>query len=297
MGTVAPRAVIVTRPTDLEALLVRHGTRAQAAFFLKSQGQTLDEILSRHQVEASARHQLSAAIPKDWRRAQVGRTELDRFLFEPEDVILAVGQDGLVANVAKYLHGQPVVGVNPAPDRIPGVLARHPVQAVADLLAASRAGRLPLENRTMVEARLSDGQRLLALNEIFVGHRSHQSARYRIHFGEREERQSSSGVLIATGTGATGWAKSVARGRPGCPQLPKPTSAELVFLVREAWPSPSTFAELVHGQISGAPLSIVSEMNDGGVCFGDGIEGDYLDFGYGQVVTVGRAPGPLLLAA
>jgi hypothetical protein len=297
MGTVAPRAVIVTRPTDLEALLVRHGTRAQAAFFLKSQGQTLDEILSRHQVEASARHQLSAAIPKDWRRAQVGRTELDRFLFEPEDVILAVGQDGLVANVAKYLHGQPVVGVNLAPDRIPGVLARHPVQAVADLLAASRAGRLPLENRTMVEARLSDGQRLLALNEIFVGHRSHQSARYRIHFGEREERQSSSGVLIATGTGATGWAKSVARGRPGCPQLPKPTSAELVFLVREAWPSPSTFAELVHGQISGAPLSIVSEMNDGGVCFGDGIEGDYLDFGYGQVVTVGRAPGPLLLAA
>lgn len=297
MGTVAPRAVVVTRPTDFEALLVRHGTRAQAAFFLKTQGQNLDEVWAHHQTEELARHRLLAALPREWRRAQVGRAELDRFLFEPEDVVLALGQDGLVANVAKYLQGQPVVGLNPAPGRIPGVLVRHSVEAVADLLSASRAGRLSLEDRTMVEARLSDGQRLLALNEIFIGHRSHQSARYRIHYGEREERQSSSGVLVATGTGATGWAKSVARGRPGCPPLPKPTSAELVFLVREAWPSPSTFAELIHGQISAAPLSIISEMNEGGVCFGDGIEGDYLDFGYGQVVRLGRAPRPLRLAA
>ena len=297
MGTVAPRAVIVSRPTDFEALLVRHGTRAQAAFFLKTQGQSLDEVWTRHQEEELVRHQLSAAIPREWRRAQVGRSELDRFLFEPEDVILAVGQDGLVANVAKYLQGQPVVGVNPAPGRIPGVLVRHPVQAVADLLSASRAGRLSLEDRTMVEARLSDGQRLVALNEIFVGHRSHQSARYLIRYEAKEERQSSSGVLIATGTGATGWAKSVARGRAGCPKLPKPTDTELVFLVREAWPSPSTFTEVVHGQISAAPFSIISEMNDGGVCFGDGIETDYLDFGYGQVVTLGRSERPLRLAA
>ena len=45
--------------------------------------------------------------------------------FGPEDVIIAVGQDGLVANVAKYLDGQPVVGVNPDPQRNPGVLVRH----------------------------------------------------------------------------------------------------------------------------------------------------------------------------
>jgi len=57
------------------------------------------------------------AIPSDWRRARVDRADLDRFLFEPEDVVVAVGQDGLVANVAKYLTGQPVIGCNPDPKR------------------------------------------------------------------------------------------------------------------------------------------------------------------------------------
>ncbi len=46
----------------------------------------------------------------------MSRPELNRFLFEPEDVVIAVGQDGLVANVAKYLSGQMVVGVNPLPE-------------------------------------------------------------------------------------------------------------------------------------------------------------------------------------
>ena len=50
-----------------------------------------------------------------------------------------------------------------------------------------------------VAAEADDGQRLLALNEVFVGHTSHQSARYRVTFGDAEERQSSSGVIVATG--------------------------------------------------------------------------------------------------
>jgi NAD kinase len=64
----------------------------------------------------------------------------------------------------------------------------------------------------MAHARLDDGQQLLALNEIFVGHRTHQSARYRIRpADEQEERHSSSGVIVSTGTGATGWARSIQR--------------------------------------------------------------------------------------
>lgn len=42
----------------------------------------------------------------------IKRAHFDRFVFAPEDVVIAVGQDGLVANVAKYLDGQPVLGIN-----------------------------------------------------------------------------------------------------------------------------------------------------------------------------------------
>ena len=74
----------------------------------------------------------------------------------------------------------------------------------------------------MAAARLDDGQELLALNEVFVGHASHQSARYTLALGERAERQSSSGLIVATGTGATGWAASIHRERHSGLALPAP---------------------------------------------------------------------------
>src|SRR5262245_39533489 len=111
-----PRVVLVTRPTDFERLVARHGTRAQAEFFLKTRGQDLAEVERRHAAFERARTTVMNAVPVAWRRNQVARADLDRFLFEPDDVVVALGQDGLVANVAKYLTGQPVVGLNPAPD-------------------------------------------------------------------------------------------------------------------------------------------------------------------------------------
>jgi NAD kinase len=295
--TVAPRAVVITRPTEYQALLLRHGTKEQARFFLDSRGQSLDQAFARHALQERALHQTLAALPRHWRRAHVGRADLDRFLFEPEDFIIAVGQDGLVANVAKYLSGQSVVGINPAPDAISGVLVRHRAEAVFDLTAAFEEGTLEHEERAMVRATADDGRSLLALNEVFVGHRSHQSARYCLRVGGHHERQSSSGLIVATGTGATGWARSIALHRGGCPALPGPTSSQLVFLVREAWPSRTSGTDVVHGTLEpDATLTVVCEMEDGGVCFGDGIESDRLELAWGQVLSVGRASCSLRLA-
>jgi hypothetical protein len=293
--TVPPRAVVVTRPTDLELLLLRHGTLAQARFFLESRGQEVQPVLDRHRVQEEAVHQVLGAIPLHWRRARIQRSDLDRFLFEPDDVVAAVGQDGLVANVAKYLHGQPVIGVNPSPQLFDGVLVRHPPHQVQKLLDAAAAG-CPCEERAMVEARTADGQRLVALNEVYAGHRTHQSARYRIAFGGREERHSSSGLIVCTGTGATGWARSLALGRRTGPSLPQPLSRDLTFLVREAWPSVVTGTSLVDGRFGpGAALTLTSEMNTDGVVFGDGIEQDALELPFGQVLTVQVAPAALRL--
>jgi hypothetical protein len=298
MTTLPPRAVIVTRPSELDELVKRHGTLPQARFYLRSRGVDPEELARRHDALEAARHAVASAIPLAWRRAHVSRAELDRFLFEPEDLIVAVGQDGLVANVAKYLSGQPVAGINPAPGLIEGVLVRHTAAAASDLYADFARGRSRCEERTMVEARLSDGQRLIALNEIFIGHRTHQSARYRIAFGEASERQSSSGVLIATGTGATGWAKSVTHHREGAPPLPTPSDAALAFLVREAWPSRTTGASLTDGLIGpSTALTMTSEMNDGGTIFGDGLEDDRIEWPWSQTATLGLAPERLRLIA
>ncbi len=295
MATLQPRVVLVTRETDYERLLAVHATREQARFFLKTRGQGLDEVIARHEAFQDAVRQVRAAVPDDWRLAKVMRADLDRFLFAPEDIVLAVGQDGLVANLAKYLTGQPVLGVNPAPDVNEGVLVPLRCADVERLLPAAASGKAGIEARTMARATLDDGQALHALNEIFIGHRSHQSARYMIEAGAKHERQSSSGVIVSTGTGATGWARSImtATGR-GVPL--SPTDRKLAFFVREPWPSVATGATVGQGTVAANQvLTIISEMNDGGAIFADGMEQDHLNFGWGRRVTVAVSSATLNL--
>ncbi|MFD6164233.1 hypothetical protein ACFWFR_03535 [Oerskovia sp. NPDC060287] len=326
------RVVVVHRRTELDELLDRHATRGQAEFFLRTRGRTLAAVQERHDTVTEARARVAAAIPEGWRRADVERADLGRFLVAPEDVVVVVGQDGLVANVAKYLTDQPVLGVDPQPGTNAGALVRLDVPTAVGLL--QRAGRatraetarqetggrtaggrgagrpddgapghalgLRTEDLTTVRASLDDGQVLTALNEVFVGHPSHQSARYRIaadgpgdtaggrgasRGSVRNERQSSSGVIVATGAGATGWCASIARERGGR-RLPGPTDPALAWFVREAWPSPATGADLTEGLLdAGGELRLTVE-SDQLVVFGDGVESDRLVASWGQEVTV-----------
>ena len=267
------------------------------AFFLRTRGRDLETVEVRHRAVHAALAVVAGAIPLDWRRGHVDRADLARFVFGPEDVIVAVGQDGLVANVAKYLDGQPVVGIDPEPGRSAGVLVRHPPEATADLLAAvaSTAGGRRLETRTMVSACSDDGQELVALNEIYVGHPSHQSARYRVETTTGDtERQSSSGVLVGTGTGATGWLRSVWLERRSSLALPEPGEARLCWFVREAWPSPTTGTQLTEGALhADEQLALVAESDL--VIFGDGIESDTLPLTWGQRVSLSVASRQLQL--
>ena len=295
MGVVAQRAVFVTRESDLELLLARHGTREQARFYLETRGQDLGEVERRHERFAAALHEARAGAPGDWRQVLVRRADFDRFLFAPEDLIVAVGQDGLVANVAKYLRGQPVIGVNPDPELFDGVLVRWSAARLGAALRAAAAGAAAVERRTMVEARLDGGERLLALNEIFVGHRSHQSARYEIAVSGLREFQSSSGLIVSSGTGATGWARSIMEATGERVAL-TPEDRALGFFVREPFPSVATGTEVRAGRVeAGQAIQVISRLNEGGAIFADGIEKDYLGFDWGRRVEIGVAEETLNL--
>lgn len=294
MPTNSARAVFVTRESDYELLLARHATREQARFFLQTRGQQIETLEDRHRQLQRTLKMARLLVPTDWRQALVRRSDLDRFLFGPEDVIVPVGQDGLVANVAKYLSGQPVLGINPSPDLYDGVLVRVPIELLPELLPASVAGAAPVEQRTMVEAALDTGERLLALNEVFVGHRSHQSARYSIAVGETHEDHSSSGLIVASGTGATGWARSIMEATDT--HLPLgPEERAVAYFVREPFPSIATGTSMRSGKLTGQPLAVTSRMNDGGVIFADGIEQDFLAFDWGRRLSIGPAPQALHL--
>jgi hypothetical protein len=283
MSTLAPRVVVVSRRSELDELLARHGTRAAAAYFLRQRGRDLDEVTARHTALHRSLTEVGAAIPADWRRGQVDREDLPRFLFGPEDIVVAVGQDGLVANVAKYLDTQPVIGVNPEPRRNPGILVPHAPAAVRALLSGART----IVRRTMVTARLDDGQLLTGLNEVYIGHPTHQSSRYTVSTVDgKSERHSSSGVVVGTGTGATGWLSSISNQRIGAPALPGPEEAALAWFVREAWPSKATGAMMTAGLLGPAERLALTCESERLVVFADGLEQDRLEVGWGQRLEI-----------
>lgn len=294
--TLSPRVVLVHRSTEYEELLGRHGSHGQAAFYLSTRGRDIAEVQARHVQQQAALRLVGAGIPLTWRQGRVERADLPRFLFTAEDVVVVVGQDGLVANVSKYLEGQPVLGINPDRDRNPGVLVPMPPAAFEDALQQTVRGQQPFEDRTMVTIVTDDNQTLVALNEIYLGQRSHQTARYVVEVpGHAREHQASSGLVVSTGTGATGWGRSIWQERRCALPLPGPTDRSLIWFTREAWPSPATGTTLTEGILGTTPLTITVE-SDELVAFGDGLEGDHLTLHWGQTVEVSPAERSLRLA-
>ncbi|MEO6519601.1 MAG: sugar kinase [Pseudoxanthomonas sp.] len=310
MGQSDRKIILVTRRTRLQELVARYNTVEQAKFQAEHLGMDFSDFLQEDARYQSAIVQVEESLKAHGRVQRLDRGFLPNFLFPPQCLVVVLGQDGLVANTLKYLDGQQVMAINPDPARWDGVLLPFVVADVPVAIVEILRGQRKTRQVTMGRARLSDGQELLAVNDFFVGARSHVSARYEISLGDLSERQSSSGVIVSTGLGSTGWLRSVLTGATAI--AGKSSSRikalrehgmdwaveEMVFTVREPYPSRSSQASLVFGQCStDAPLRIRSLMPEGGVIFSDGIEADGLDFRSGLEAVIDVSPKHGLLLA
>jgi hypothetical protein len=224
----------------------------------------------------------------------IDRSFLPNFDFGRCVAVVVVGQDGLVANTAKYVGDLPIIGVNPDSARYDGVLLPFVVDDARSAVRRTLANKARIRDVTLAEVNTNDGQRMLAFNDFFIGRAGHVSARYTLEAGGRSESQSSSGVLISTGAGSTGWLSSLFNMTNGFIRLageePIPRlhldweDRRLVWAVREPFASKHSGAELVTGLLhEGAELVIGSQMPTGGVIFSDGVEADFLEFTSGTI--------------
>lgn len=295
------RVVLVTRRTRLEELITHHHTLAQARFYIEHLGADFSDYLRENAAYAASLASVVATL-QAWGRYQlIDRGFLPNFVFAGDDIVVALGQDGLVANTMKYLDGQPLVGINPEPERWDGVLLPFAAPDLRTLVPDVAHDRRAARAVTMAEARLSDGQTLRAVNDLFIGPRSHSSALYDITLGDRHEAQSSSGIIVSTGLGSTAWLKSVVTGSMAISLAldagrridyqPLPWDADhLRFAVREPFPSRTSQVSLVFGAVTPQqPLKVRSRMPDQGVIFSDGMEADFLRFTAGMEATIGVA--------
>jgi len=303
------KIVVITRQTRADELVKKFNNMTQAAFYVEKMGGDIDEYIEESRVYKSA---VAASLDQLRHLARVqslDREYVPNFIFTDDDIVIVIGQDGLVANTLKYLNGQPLIAVNPDPARYDGVLLPFRESDVSYIAKEVLSNRRPKKDITMAVAQLNDGQSLLAVNDFFIGRQTHISARYSIKIAGKEENQSSSGIIVSTGLGSTGWLKSVIAGAKGIAEtvsgheilsnisFAKWDSNFLYYSVREPFPSNTTGANLVFGRITDHPLQIISHMPENGVIFSDGIEQDFLQFNSGieAEISVASKKGHLVV--
>jgi NAD kinase len=294
------KLVIVTRKTRLQALIERFNTRSQAKFYIEHAGGDFGDYEREAAAYQFALSLLQANLDFGLPQQLLDRSLVRTFEFRDEDLVVVLGQDGLVANTAKYVHAQPIVAVNPEPTRFDGVLLPFQAGQAKNAVAKVIDGNAKIREITLAEAQLGDSQRLLAFNDFFIGARSHISAQYRIEHKKRSEIQSSSGVLVSTGAGSTGWMSSVFNMAAGVARFCGGASGsavrlpwedrQLLYVVREPFVSRHSQAAIVAGMLEQKEeLVLESLMPMAGVIFSDGIESDFLEFNSGCVARVHAA--------
>ncbi|MEK7864033.1 MAG: sugar kinase, partial [Chloroflexota bacterium] len=258
------------------------------------------EYEAAHRAYARSLAELKRLLPRSVKQQFIDRSFLPTFTFGPKDLVVTLGPDGLVVNTAKYLTEQVMIALNPDPERIDGVLNPLHTCEVSGALEAVSSGHARVARVSMAKVSLNDGREMAAVNDLFIGPKSHGSLRYRLEYRRAREEQSSSGIIVSTGAGSTGWLKSIVAGSlavaaavTGQPAAHASTrfdweAESLKFFVREPFASRTTRAGLVAGTLEAREeLTITSWMPESGVIFSDGVEADYLPFNAGSIARIG----------
>lgn len=296
----AEYAIIVKSKTRLEALIERFNTRAQAQFYVERSGSNWSDYELEHATFQESLTLVQKHLSTTIKNKIVDRSFLPSFIFNKDHIVVVVGQDGLVANTAKYVHEIPMIAVNPDVERYDGILLPFDPDNFLTGVQQVMKNEFEYKTCTLAEARMNDGQRLLAFNDLFIGPGSHVSARYTMSYQNKTEEQSSSGIIVSTKSGSSGWLSSVFNMTNGMNQFSKNRSndlhagrmkeEQLMFVVREPFLSKRSQAGMVAGLLDHqTELRVESFMPDKGVIFSDGIESDFLNFNSGAIVTVGIA--------
>ena len=309
------KIILVESLTRLEYLKKRFNSVSQAKFYVEHLGADFNDYIEEDKIYKAALEKARAVINKFGRLQVVQRHFLPNFIFGKDDIVVVLGRDGLVANTLKYLAGQSCIGVNPDPDRWDGILLPYNVSNIKQAFTGLFENNCKIKEVTMVKATLQNGECLYGVNDLFVGAQTHISARYSITHGEKNERHSSSGIIVSTGLGSTAWLKSIVVGASkimdelsGSNNKKKTGRSPfgkmdwdadyLYFSVREPFPSITSSTDIVFGKITkDKPLRILSYMPDSGVIFSDGIEKDFISFTSGMeaVISIAEKKGRLVV--
>lgn len=198
------------------------------------------------------------------------------------DVIIVVGGDGTVLDVARHVVSTPILAVNASPSTSVGHFCCAVAHDFSSVLESVRVGTLKATSLCRVRIAI-DGValRCYALNDVlFAAAMPAETARYIIMVEGEEEEQKSSGVWVSTPAGSTGAVLSAGG------MVMSPDERGLQYVVREPFYrfDKDERYRLIKGIVRHGGVSFISRMIRGGV-FVDG-QREAARIGYGTRVDL-----------
>jgi len=122
-------------------------------------------------------------------------------------VIIALGGDDFFKLVTHHIEGSlPILGVNSDPSSSVGALLPITIEELPEALKRLEKGDYRIDPWTRISLRMNGVECGSAINDIVLGKRDFRlTSRHELEYQGVKVMQRSSGILISTGVGSTGW--------------------------------------------------------------------------------------------
>ncbi len=104
-------------------------------FYLEHNHVEVTDYLNEHNLYQKQLTEAELILKSSFGRFQLlERGLLPSYQFSSHDIVVVIGQDGLVANTLKYLNQQPVIAINPDPSRWDGKLLPFEIGQLKEII-------------------------------------------------------------------------------------------------------------------------------------------------------------------
>lgn len=241
------RVVLVCELTRLEREIAKEGTLDSVRRNYEKDVFSTDLSSPHGEYQSEKNEVLRFLLAAGANVVECPRHEAQGFIFRDDDLVVVLGDDGALVNIAKLLGRQKVVTIGTATKWCSRMMKFTVKTFGKEVMRLVRKEGETL-SVSIARAETSLGHTLEAVNDFFVGRADLRSSRYALLDEEFFVEQVSSGVIVSTGTGSTGWEKSARRMDDGYVER-EPDDEYLVVTTRE----------LCHGDDLGV-LEDVSEV-------------------------------------
>ncbi len=255
----------------------------------KKEGVDYEYILQSHERQLQSRALAKEIFPN---ALIIQKDNLTKENIKKVDITIALGGDNHFQYVSHFIENELILGVNSDFLSSEGVLLSGTTNNLELISNRCNNDDYIIEKWTRINVIINKKQVTRATCDIFVGEAErHLTSRNIIFYNGLTRQQKSSGILITTGSGSTGWYNSASRFIDEEPIF-DPKSKYAKFIVTEPYKGSLTDYSLIKGKIDNDKILKINSLNsNNGRVIADSLE--IFNFNRGNFLEVEISDTPL----